>query len=319
MFFDKKILFLIGAVSIINSAAAAIIHTDDHVPSAAPSIKSAPVAAKFQSPIRIDANKSMEKDLPDIKFNYPKTLLFDLEFNGHTVQANVSEKDAAGKEQEASIELNGKEYELKQFHMHAPSEHVLGNKRYPLEWHFVHQADDGSRLVIGVFMDDGKETTAPYNGLIDQLASTMKKEEQHDFNKRSFGSCVLNPRALIPADQRCWRYDGSLTSAPYTPVYWCVVRAITTISPEDLETLFRAAHVNTRSTQELGDRDVSFDATIDPPKKTIAPTVILKHKAAAQRNKKQSKQRSRAKHPRKFSHRSTASQHLPQRSSIAAH
>ncbi len=258
MFIDKKILFLIGALSIINNAAAAIIHADT-----TPSTDGGAVAAKLQSPIRIDASQSQGKDLPDIKFNYPKTLLFNLEFNGHTVQGNVSATNAAGIEQEASIELNGKEYELKQFHSHAPSEHVMDNKRYPLEWHFVHQADDGSRLVIGVFMDDDKETTATYNPLINQLASSMKKEEQHDFNKRSFGPCELNIRALIPADQRSYRYEGSLTSAPYSPVYWCVVRAITTISQEDLETLYTAMHVNTRGLQALQGRSVVFDTTLD--------------------------------------------------------
>jgi carbonic anhydrase len=33
----------------------------------------------------------------------------------------------------------GSEFRLKQFHMHTPSEHRIGEEYYPLELHFVHE------------------------------------------------------------------------------------------------------------------------------------------------------------------------------------
>lgn len=33
----------------------------------------------------------------------------------------------------------GSDFRLKQFHMHTPSEHRIGEEYYPLELHFVHE------------------------------------------------------------------------------------------------------------------------------------------------------------------------------------
>jgi hypothetical protein len=47
-------------------------------------------------------------------------------------------------------------YELIQFHFHAPSEHLVAGKRFPMEVHFVHQkANSGDLGVVGVFLTEG--------------------------------------------------------------------------------------------------------------------------------------------------------------------
>jgi carbonic anhydrase len=68
--------------------------------------------------------------------------------NGHTLQVNV---DHAG-----HIRLAGKDYELKQFHFHHPSEHTIDGKAFPLEVHFVHAAADGDLAVVGVMFEEGE-------------------------------------------------------------------------------------------------------------------------------------------------------------------
>jgi len=45
---------------------------------------------------------------------------------------------------------------LKQFHFHTPSEHTIEKKSYPLEIHFIHKAEDGKILVVGVMAKLGK-------------------------------------------------------------------------------------------------------------------------------------------------------------------
>jgi len=40
----------------------------------------------------------------------------------------------------AKTTVNGKEFELKQFHFHTPSEHTIDGEYFPLEMHMVHEA-----------------------------------------------------------------------------------------------------------------------------------------------------------------------------------
>ncbi len=224
----------------------------------------------LQSPINISTKVgggTTNSDLPDIQFNYPNTLPFKLSFNGHTMQADVDQSSPV----KATITLNtdptnpastNTVYELKQFHTHSPGEHQIDGSRSTVEWHFVHQSANGDRVVIGVLMDDGAETTPAYRTILDTLKSNLPGEGHHLSDNQPLGQCSLAVRTLIPDDQRCWRYKGSLTSAPYSPVYWCVVRKKTSITESDLNTLFTAMKVNTRPVQNLENRSVIFDTTL---------------------------------------------------------
>ena len=55
--------------------------------------------------------------------------VLDLIDNGHTIQVT---SDAS-----LSMWLDDERFELVQFHFHAPSEHTLAGRRFPLESHFV--------------------------------------------------------------------------------------------------------------------------------------------------------------------------------------
>ena len=67
--------------------------------------------------------------------------------NGHTVKVNAK----AG-----NLMIGSEKYDLLQYHIHAPSEHVINGKTYPLEIHFVHGTPDGKLAVLGVFAEEGK-------------------------------------------------------------------------------------------------------------------------------------------------------------------
>ena len=79
---------------------------------------------------------------------------YQVENNGHTVQASVAQENAP------SITLDGKQFYLKQFHFHTPSEHTFKRKHYPLEIHFVHQSEDKSLAVIAVMVNEGEANPA---------------------------------------------------------------------------------------------------------------------------------------------------------------
>ena len=52
------------------------------------------------------------------------------------------------------VVLDQKWFHLVQFHFHHPSEHWVDGRQQTMELHVVHQnIDDGSRAVIGVFID----------------------------------------------------------------------------------------------------------------------------------------------------------------------
>jgi carbonic anhydrase len=72
----------------------------------------------------------------------------------------------------SSIKIEGKQYELRQFHFHAPSEHTIGSQKYPIELHLVHKSQDGELAVIGVFLKEGKP-----NELIQTLLANLPAKE----------------------------------------------------------------------------------------------------------------------------------------------
>lgn len=77
------------------------------------------------------------------KYNVPNTGF--LINNGHTAQVNVPHG--------SYIMHNGQPYHLQQLHFHCPSEHTLNGKRFAMEMHLVHQAEDGKYAVVAVWMD----------------------------------------------------------------------------------------------------------------------------------------------------------------------
>jgi carbonic anhydrase len=58
---------------------------------------------------------------------------------------------------------------LAQFHFHSPSEHSIDGVYYPLEVHFVFQAEDASLSVVGFVIDIGRRSTEPLGMLAHAL------------------------------------------------------------------------------------------------------------------------------------------------------
>jgi len=56
------------------------------------------------------------------------------------------------------MQVKGETFELKQFHMHSPSEHQINGESLPLELHFLHSNDAGELAVVGMLCREG----APY-------------------------------------------------------------------------------------------------------------------------------------------------------------
>src|SRR5690606_28817461 len=89
-------------------------------------------SGRAQSPIDLGAGRQARQPAVTIEYRpLPLTILN----NGHTVEVEVGNG--------SRITLDGKPYELLQFHFPTPSEHRVAGKAFPAEVHFVHRAADG--------------------------------------------------------------------------------------------------------------------------------------------------------------------------------
>jgi carbonic anhydrase len=188
-----------------------------------------------QSPINI-LNAWPTRDVIDLDYK-PST--FQVVDNGHTVQVNVERGSFAS--------IAGQRYELKQFHFHSPSEHVVENRPYQMEVHFVHSNDKGELAVIGAFINPGKSHTG-YQRVWDYIP-VKTREPIKPYN------VTLDLRALLPASLTAFHYDGSLTTPPCTEkVNWNVLHATLKLSQEQIDRFKLKYPMNARPAQPLNYR-----------------------------------------------------------------
>ena len=205
---------------------------------------------KAQSPINLMPSKdggatnwSMEYKTTSLRIAHHEHV-DDIVDNGHTIQITVEEG--------STITLNGKVFTLKQFHFHTPSEHTLDGKHYPMEVHFVHQNEDGSFAVVGVFCEEGKANDN-FAKIIEHLPSAPG-ESKHMADEE------LDLKIHLPKGHNAYHYKGSLTTPPCSEnVDWLVLRDKISLSAEQLKAFSSRLNNNNRPTQALNDRKITVD------------------------------------------------------------
>lgn len=195
-------------------------------------------AGKNQSPINLTG--FIEADLAPIQFAYSAGGS-EVVNNGHAVQVNY----APG----SSISLDGVQFELKQFHFHAPSENQINGASFPLEAHLVHADKDGNLAVVALMFNEGAK-----NELLQQVWPLIPDDA---------GETVALPTpfaaaGLLPANRDYYRFNGSLTTPPCTEgVRWLVMKTPGSVSSEQLEAFSEVLHhPNNRPVQPLNARPV---------------------------------------------------------------
>ena len=197
-----------------------------------------------QSPI--DINSVLVSDIDDIEFNYSSSAINILN-NGHTVQVNYDSG--------SNVTIGDKEYQLLQFHFHAPSEHTIDGQLADAEVHFVHanKTDDGQTelAVIGIMVYEGEENSA-----FKDIIANLPKQAGDELSIEA----SVNAEDLMPANKQVYRYEGSLTTPPCSEgVNWNVLAEPIDMSREQLDALSEAIHNNNRPLQALNEREVHFD------------------------------------------------------------
>jgi carbonic anhydrase len=194
-------------------------------------------AGQSQSPI--DISEAADAELSAIEFNYQPSKIKLLN-NGHTIQQNYD----AG----SYITVNGKRYDLLQFHFHAPSEHTFNGQPRAMVAHLVHKADDGSLAVIGVTFN-----TADDNAVVAALWSHMP---MHAGDKAA-DDATINAADLLPASHSYYSYSGSLTTPPCSEgVNWMVMKDAVNASEAQVNKFYGVFSKSVRPTQPLHGREV---------------------------------------------------------------
>ena len=195
----------------------------------------------FKSPIDIlDSNATNSTSTLVFKDKYARSAR-DIINNGHTLQINFDKG--------SDIVLAGKNYALAQLHFHTPSENHLNSKEFPAEVHLVHKDAQGRLLVIGVFIESGKENLA--------LKSILQSVPNQINQTQSFSSDLLD--LLLPQNRVYYEFEGSLTTPPCSgKVKWIVMQNPIQASKSQIKRLHKIFGNNTRGIQPLNDRKINL-------------------------------------------------------------
>jgi carbonic anhydrase len=209
---------------------------------------------RAQSPIDIDA--PAKATLPGLKMSFrPASLrivhhehVADAIHNGHTIQVNYSAGD--------ELALGEETYELLQYHFHAPSEHTVEGRRFPMEMHLVHRSGRGGFAVIGVLVKEGA-----HNSAFDPIWSNLPEKKGVETH---FESVTVDVDALLPETRTTYRYDGSLTTPPCSEgVKWLVMTSPVALSREQIGAFRKLVGENARPLQPRNGRAVVTDRIAD--------------------------------------------------------
>ena len=193
-----------------------------------------------QSPIDIPDEKARKGDLAPLLFNYKPSPLKIID-NGHSIEVEYAPGSV--------VSIEGKRYELQQFHFHKPAEEKIDGKGHDMDIHLVHKGPDGKLMVIAILLDAGKENKA-----IKTLWENLPKEKGKEM---SLDAVKINAVDLLPNDKGYYTYAGSLTTPPCSEqVTWYVLKSPVQVSADQVARFGRIYPNNARPIQPFNDRDV---------------------------------------------------------------
>ncbi|MBJ9952833.1 MULTISPECIES: carbonic anhydrase family protein [unclassified Acinetobacter] len=189
-----------------------------------------------QSPI--DIRDTVSAHLPPLKLNYHTTAK-SVQNTGHTMQIDFNKG--------ASLELDGQNFYLEQFHIHSPSENNINGQSYPMELHLVHASEQGELAVIALMFQQGLE-----NEKLNHIWSVLptKLGESNQLYSKN------NADSYLPQKLDYYRFNGSLTTPPCTEgVRWVVLKEIQQASSDQIGAFTQLmGHPNNRPIQSIGAR-----------------------------------------------------------------
>jgi len=218
-----------------------------------------------QSPIDLTAAIGVKFPKDYLRFDYPAKVVGN--FQKDAPPDDHGFNLVLKPDSEAVVTLDGSRARLKKLHFHHQSEHLVHGKRFPLEVHLVHEFENpqqgSTHLVIGVFVDDtaGKKTPASFRSLADFLTLPTVQDHLTKVANRYLSDPPTNdiefdPNHFLPKKREFFRYEGSLTTAPFSEtVSWLVFEHPIKIAG-DIENIKKYSDHEARQPQEAARRFV---------------------------------------------------------------
>lgn len=205
-----------------------------------------------QTPIKFTKLNTNFMALPALTFNYgtPPVTLLDTGKPGteKTIQGNINRVQTPTAPT-PTVQIDGGDwngtYHLRQFHFHAPAEHVsIKDIEYPMEVHLVHTLPDPNYpndpdrflavLVIGAWMTDNSHTgfypplpQPPVEPALVKLFAYLPKNNKPVGDSVTMHLDSFDPIKLLPpnVNGHTYRYTGTLTTPNFNkPIRWIVYR-----------------------------------------------------------------------------------------------
>lgn len=196
------------------------------------------INGKKQSPVNIDIPHIKVIEHPAVKFHY-KSTTFKINNNGHNIESSPTTPGNF-------IMLNGKHFELEQFHFHTPSEHTLNNQHFGMELHLVHKGTYGT-VIVGIMIKKGIQNNAAV-----ELWSHLESIRSGELNESK-----VNLDQLLPQQTVMLRYSGSLTTPPCTEgITWVILSRPIEMSMLQINTFRSLFRDNHRPIQPMNQRKI---------------------------------------------------------------
>ncbi len=149
-----------------------------------------------------------------------------------------------------TLSVQGRAFDLREFHFHVPGEHAWNGATAAGELHFVHTDPDGALAILAVPMRAGLRSNSILKRIVERLPASPGERVLNEH-------LGINPVFLLPPERSYFRYVGSLEIPPCTePVLWFVLADPLEIDPDDLRTIARISGPNARSIQPANGREV---------------------------------------------------------------
>ena len=192
---------------------------------------------KKQSPLNIIGPFEKSKDTLSVDYKEGPLKMLN---NGHTIQVNI--------EPGSSLTIGKESFDLLQFHFHRPSEEQVDGKNASMVAHFVHKSKEGKLAVIGVMLNEGKDSAA-----IKTLWANLPPKEGEEFLP---AKVTFNPASMLPKEMGFYNYEGSLTTPPCTEgVQFYILKTPVDISKQQLAKF--PFKLNARPVQSLNGRKIT--------------------------------------------------------------